>query len=524
MKLLILGNGFDIASGLPTKYVDFFEYILEKDENTFYEIDRFLKREFESKSKQTCIDYYRVYDEVVRGVKSISKEKEARKEFEASINDDKKLINEAYDNFLNENVFAKSNFWIIFFWIKYRKNKRNRNWFEVESEIKDFLLSIKNKETDIFKTINDNFFDILKIGNLSYYIDSDFNNILKNVDESDKLNGILFKYYHFLFDLHNKDIYYGLFMELMKFEDSFKKYIHDVFENFVRNDRTNLSIYRDNFIELVSHETLHENYSILNFNYTCFIEHQAHINENQKQIFSRKGQNISIQESNIHGNYQNIVIFGIDLKNIKAISPLFQFTKTYRKMLEQDRISRFNLPSKSEIDEIIFFGHSLSDADYSYFQSIFDFYDIYQCNIKLTFCYSEYSNSEKYSNLRREQINKVALLLNKYGKTIGNNDRGENLTHKLLLENRLAYRIINLKKVNVSKLYFALKEFRDFRAKKLNLNVSDFISHKAILEIVNQIPKDFSELSKIKGISKDYLKEISKDILNLIDQYKDKSI
>jgi len=30
MRILILGNGFDLAHNLPTKYTDFLEYIIEQ--------------------------------------------------------------------------------------------------------------------------------------------------------------------------------------------------------------------------------------------------------------------------------------------------------------------------------------------------------------------------------------------------------------------------------------------------------------------------------------------------------------
>ena len=78
--------------------------------------------------------------------------------------------------------------------------------------------------------------------------------------------------------------------------------------------------------------------------------------------------------------------------------------------------------------EIKFYGHSLSEADYSYFQSIFDYYHIYDnSNVSLLFYYSE----------GYEQIDSIYKLINDYGKTMINQDQGKNLIHKLLLENRL---------------------------------------------------------------------------------------
>ena len=87
------------------------------------------------------------------------------------------------------------------------------------------------------------------------------------------------------------------------------------------------------------------------------------------------------------------------------------------------------LPAKdNQLIDIKFYGHSLSEADYSYFQSIFDYYNLYENNkVSLTFYYSK----------GFEQTEKVYRLINTYGKTLSNKDQGKNLTHKLLLENRL---------------------------------------------------------------------------------------
>ncbi|EFW89333.1 hypothetical protein [Streptococcus equinus] len=42
-----------------------------------------------------------------------------------------------------------------------------------------------------------------------------------------------------------------------------------------------------------------------------------------------------------------------------------------------------------DMDVIKFYGHSLARADYSYFQYIFDMYDLYNSDVKLIFYYSK---------------------------------------------------------------------------------------------------------------------------------------
>ena len=94
------------------------------------------------------------------------------------------------------------------------------------------------------------------------------------------------------------------------------------------------------------------------------------------------------------------------------------------------------LPAKeNRLIEIKFYGHSLNESDYSYFQSIFDYYNLYENNnVSLIF----------YHSKGYGQPDKIYQLINSYGKTLSNKDQGKNLTHKLLLENRLKIAEIHL--------------------------------------------------------------------------------
>ena len=145
--------------------------------------------------------------------------------------------------------------------------------------------------------------------------------------------------------------------------------------------------------------------------------------------------------SNVHGKLCNShcdesctlsnIIFGIDDNIIQSQSKdteLQLFSKTYRKMFKTNTPTSI-LPSNSVTPITLkFYGHSLSEADYSYFQSIFDYYNLYSNNnISLTFYYSE----------GYEQTDAIYRLINIYGKSLSNKEQGKNLIHKLLLENRL---------------------------------------------------------------------------------------
>ena len=166
--------------------------------------------------------------------------------------------------------------------------------------------------------------------------------------------------------------------------------------------------------------------NILSFNYTALfdiLEVQSpclYNNVHGKLCMNKCAENCSTSN----------IIFGIDDTIVQSQDENFEihkFSKTYRKMLYANAESRV-LPTKNNPLEIKFYGHSLSEADYSYFQSIFDYYNLYEnSKVSLMFYYSK----------GFEQTDEVYRLINTYGKTLSNKDQGKNLTHKLLLENRL---------------------------------------------------------------------------------------
>lgn len=182
---------------------------------------------------------------------------------------------------------------------------------------------------------------------------------------------------------------------------------------------------------------------IINFNYSIFL--QDLIDRYKDIAFSEIeiARRIKPIESivNIHGDFKN-PIFGID--SLNSEEQFQNFTKTSR-ILDNDTIENFELPKPEKLGTINFFGHSLSEADYSYFQSLFDYYDIYSSNIKLNFMYSEYDKND-LTRAKRETHNNVVKLMNNYGEKLENKDKGKNLLHKLLIENRI--KLINVDKEN----------------------------------------------------------------------------
>lgn len=146
--------------------------------------------------------------------------------------------------------------------------------------------------------------------------------------------------------------------------------------------------------------------------------------------------------SNVHGKLCNnttceekcksSVIFGVDdalIQSKSDFADLRLFSKTYRKMFDTSAtVSILPLIDENAAITIKFYGHSLNEADYSYFQSIFDYYNLYgNARVALVFYYSK----------GFEQTDSIYRLINTYGTTLPNKAQGKNLMHKLLLENRL---------------------------------------------------------------------------------------
>lgn len=172
---------------------------------------------------------------------------------------------------------------------------------------------------------------------------------------------------------------------------------------------------------------------VLSFNYT-----KPH------KLFRVDGNFVSYV--NIHGELGGEIVFGIDgtgrMSNLDALP----YTKTYRLMALNvpniGAIAHRGISGTSDdtVNVIKFYGHSLGQADYSYFQAIFDAVNLYDSLTRLEFFVKPYvhnGNLLSKEKVREEMMGKVISLLNSYGATLDNKDHGKNLIHKLLIEGRL---------------------------------------------------------------------------------------
>lgn len=183
-------------------------------------------------------------------------------------------------------------------------------------------------------------------------------------------------------------------------------------------------------------------YAVLSFNYTRAAENYG--------VGTPEGRK-PIWYSNIHGRLNDEIIFGIDATNRLEDSDVAQFTKTYRVLGLRSR-GRHNgssgdgLGISPQTSAIKFFGHSLGNADHSYFQSMFDIVRLYEGTTRLIFYYCPYRKpgGEEVSEpqARNEMMAKALKLLSDYGTTLDNKDHGKNLVHKLMLEDRVEVRLL----------------------------------------------------------------------------------
>lgn len=443
MKIIILGNGFDLANGLPTKFSDFFEYRISDMRYEF----RKLKRIFAFNQGLSNNEKYDEYSSLLEKLSSeevfrtnYSELIDRKHELEQFLNS--KIKHDFYTAIMSKNEELSRlktrgiTFWDIFFFVL-KENKQNiTDWNNFEQCIHDFV----EKQNDNARYTMSKTLSKINYDHLISSIDSNHEEIKENLfirlSDENKEKIVLFEFIKVLTEYYKvQDYDLILFNELKLFEDIFRNYLDIRIMEKLNNSKRSQAIYRDNLLKLIEND-MENDYLLFNFNYTLFSNAKDDLKKSKVTI-SRNNEEVSFNENNVHGRYDKLCIFGIDQTRIDVDSPEYIFTKTYRKLDSYDQLSSFSLPSRLDVNEIIFYGHSLSEADYSYFQSIFDFYNVYESDIKIKFMYSLHGEQSNHPKVKKDQISAITRLLQNYGKTMNNKDHGKNLIHKLLIENRL---------------------------------------------------------------------------------------
>lgn len=418
-QLIILGNGFDLACGLKSSYTDFFNGSTSK----------ILK--YNSSEKEIS--------EILNGDDHT---------FDLKVEDLKHgyRLKEINSNVKDYNV----TFWDLYFLIRkvcvntHLADNHTLAWNDVESNIY-YVLHLFSKSEKL------------------------------NRSEFSELDKEIFDFIESVLDSEDFKEYDGLpcdylFDQLKIFEENFNKYIRNEVQgndNYLTNAIKKLVKLKDN--NVIHSKILSFNYSINKNNLSKNLDYNPI--DAKYYLHGLKLLKSIDQWRNIHGiakeGYPSKeIIFGIDsdivnknrYKDKREYEKELQFTKTYRVAYNTDPSNQF-IVSK-DIKLITFYGHSLSSADYSYFESIFDVLDIYNSDVILQFYIGTYHSkfiqhnnpnfdhekfeplfteiSKRNNLLKRNAITNVYDLLRSYGETL-NNNHGDNLLHKLLLENRIQF-------------------------------------------------------------------------------------
>ncbi|CVX52768.1 lmo0472 [Streptococcus pneumoniae] len=203
----------------------------------------------------------------------------------------------------------------------------------------------------------------------------------------------------------------ALLAELNELEGDFRNYLRECTSTF-----TSRITYTENaelyFRRILAPVNVDRGYSdivdfnILSFNYTIPWE-----TPNNK-IFEKVFDSI-----NIHGQISNSdgIIFGIDDEKIAPTQNEFIFSKVSRTLdlitLSNHRKNFEELLSTS-IENVVFYGHSLSIADYGYFRMIFDKY-IENSEVKFYFTFIVYEGTTEDKE-RKKLVKSISELFGKY--------------------------------------------------------------------------------------------------------------
>lgn len=408
-QLLIIGNGFDLHCGLKSAYKDFFNNAI-LDTSVINFGTKQLKAKVSGFWESLLLEYYKKWGDLNY-------------------------------NWCDIETIIKNTLLIIggknkrFAFKELRSVKLCEDWYKAINNVNDpiekfIYTSCKSILQDIFVTKPD------RSGDTAYSLL--INHILH---ELHKFESRFCKYIKDnIINPNNKNAFnekyivnaMNLLMALTGFTNTKYESIDDIIDRQEEEYMEQLtpgmyqSAWRDKNVLSQEFDNLHS-INILSFNYTALFDV---LKVKSPCFYNNVHGKLCLNECTENCSSCNI-IFGIDDKIIQSQDENFElnkFSKTYRKMLNSNEQTNI-LPAKdNQFVEIKFYGHSLSEADYSYFQSIFDYYNIYEnSKISLIFYYSK----------GFEQTEEVYRLINTYGKTLANKDQGKNLTHKLLLENRL---------------------------------------------------------------------------------------
>lgn len=437
-SLLVIGNGFDLSCGLPSNYLSFLTSILSSKIN-------FKESEVIEKIKQGLRNYI-------------------EKSEHFWIDSPQKLTTITADN---NRVILDLNIWYLLF--VYKDMIHDINWYLIEDQIASELLGDHNN-LNIVEKIGDTLLGIYRgegdyVGRKDRLYCRTKTNTYDEENLIDKIYELfayclLHKNLDSLENNNNKVVFQELRIAVQSLGDEYKEYLKpspqgkidsspylEIFEHkitsvlfplvarallaelnelegdflkylifCIKNPKIsgisyieNAKFYFRNILEPVNDNRGYRDmvdFNILSFNYT--IPWETPNNEIFEKVFD---------SINIHGQISNLdgIIFGIDDEKISPTQNEFIFSKVARTLdlitLSTHRKNFEELLSPS-IENVVFYGHSLSIADYGYFRMIFDKY-VKNSEVKFYFIFKVYTGTTADKE-RKKLVKSISEIFGKY--------------------------------------------------------------------------------------------------------------
>ena len=441
--LLVIGNGFDRQCDLKSSYYDFLLYTIKKNEDTDCDDNNLLAK----------------YENYIENCRL------------------KITISEQMQKYNSNKVIDKLNLWYLLF--LYKKTLLKKDWNFIEEQILQEVL-MDHGGLNIFSKI---LFGILT----KYILDKDIDKhvlLVFNGQESDAIPNIYNVlsnnlYYKLKSDRENNTVYKNLFNELDAWREVIQKKIKEIkATNYHSYDKIRVDITEE--IDLLNciAEILLEQLKEVEHDFIMYLDNEVNTNNcyegNSKLLANYMlkddkipnenincnvlsfnytepwGEKLNFRDNllhvnlfkNIHGTLKNrSIIFGIDDNMIDSKSEGYRFTKGSRIMemntIEENKSTPIKVILDRNVNRVVFYGHSLSDADYGYFQLIFDEYKENE-NLIFEFCYTVFDGTTKENEIikLREGISRI------FGRYEKENVERKYTLKNLNLNNRIKFREI----------------------------------------------------------------------------------
>lgn len=327
-KFLIIGNGFDLAHGLPTRYSDFLNFIkvMPQLRDKYKNDKNYIGKDMNPIEPPNKID---VSEEDIQNLYDYLKSILDRGEFSI-------LMNDEYKNIFEENSFIKA--FLNCFEIK----KKCESWIDLESEIK-LIIEVM---LECFKLNGERRFDFLKNKYPTYIHES-----MGKYFASDSMdNDCFLNEYYIRSDINDSS---RLWIELKKELDEVKKILALYLHLMTKNNK-----YKENINIIKS--IIEYGMCVINFNYTSTIEKIYNDYKFKIQyIHGKLPEDIFCWEP--EKNKADIILGMPDL-NDKDLHTIY-FKKFFQRIQYKTGIEYKKWFSEDRKYNIIFYGHSMDKND-----------------------------------------------------------------------------------------------------------------------------------------------------------------